>query len=155
MFQDVEYGPCDVQLLVGADHARRNLAAVGANHLRVYLIARRVKFQPDAVEAVANARPERNGVFADAAREDERIEPAQRRGERADPFSGLIRKNRQRLGGARVALLARQQVAHIGAGFRNAEQAGLHIDHLVELGGGHAFGAGEVREQSGVKVARA
>ena len=53
-----------------------------------------------------------------AAGEDQRIEPAQRRGKRADPFARLITEQRHRLGRACVFRFASKQVAHVGAGFR-------------------------------------
>ena len=69
------------------------------------------------------------------AGEDQRVEPAQRGGQRADVLSRLIAEQRDRLGGARSELAAFEQVAHVRAAARDAEEPRLPIDEFVQSAG--------------------
>ena len=73
-------------------------------------------------------------------------------GERANAFPDLVTEDRDCLRGPDVMRLSLQQVMHIRAGLRDAQQAGMKIDHLIKLAGAHRFLACQVGDQSGVQI---
>src|ERR1035441_10519933 len=91
-------------------------------------------------------------VDPNAASEYQRLQAAQRRRKRADPFFHLVTKQSDRLSRPHVLRLALQQVAHVGTGFGYPEQPGLEIDHLVELLRAHFLTARQVPNQPGIEV---
>ena len=94
-------------------------------------------------QAVTNARPD-GGVLPDPAGEDERVHPAEGRGQGPDPLAGGVEEQLNGLGRPRVGGRSGQQVAEAGAGFRHAEQAGPTVHEVFELVGGQAVGPHEV-----------
>ena len=114
-----------------------------------------VEGDPEESEPLAGAAADLGGVLADAAGEDERVQPAEGRAEGPDPGLDPVAEQVDRLGRAGVALPTGQQVAQVGAGLRDPEEAGLLVDHAVEPLGRHALGVGEEREEPGVDVAAA
>ena len=83
------------------------------------------------------------------------VQPAEGRAEGPDPGLDPVAEQVDRLGRAGVALPTGQEVAQVGAGLRDPEEAGLLVDHAVEPLGRHALGVGEEREEPGVEVAAA
>src|SRR5205085_12434838 len=108
------------------------------------------KVQPNT-DAGAHLR----SVFADPAAKDECIEAAEPGREAADPFLRLVAEEVDRVGGTKIAGAAGKQIAHVRAGFRNAEQPRMTIDHVVKLLGAHVFGARDVPDEAGIEVSRA
>ena len=76
--------------------------------------------QADVQRALAGGA-DRSGVLADAAREDESVEPAERRRQRAELAADPVDEQLHRLGGARVG--AGEQLAHVAGRAGDAEQA--------------------------------
>ena len=120
-------------------------AASGGNPWGVGRVRRRV--EPEEAEFLADPRAHRRTVLPDAADENERVQSTERGGKATDPFACLVAEQGDRVGGARVLRLARQQVTHVGAGFRNPQQPGPMVDHIAELPGGHPFGSAPDKER--------
>lgn len=62
-------------------------------------------------------------------------------------------KQRHGLGGPNVRGFPGKQIPHVGAGFGDAEQTGFAVDQMRELRRGQIFGAGQVADQSRIKIA--
>src|SRR5215208_7738569 len=77
-------------------------------------------------------------MLADAAREDEGVEPAKSSGQSPQELLRLVTKESNRLGGVPVVRLAVQQVSHVRARPRDAEQSGLLVEEIAHFGRGHA-----------------
>ena len=73
--------------------------------------------------------------------------------QRADPLLRLVAEQLDRLGRPDVVVLPGQQIAHVGAGLRDAEQAGFVVDQVVELVGRHPLGPRQEPDQARVEVA--
>src|SRR3569832_537647 len=80
----------DHLLFVRAEDANPHPADDQGKHNREHHEARRIQLDTEEVESLAYARTNGRRVFADAAGEDQRIDPAQRRGMGADLFLRLI-----------------------------------------------------------------
>ena len=113
------------------------------------------QFHAEKLEPLANPAADVGRVLADPAGEHERVEPAEGRGHRADPFFRLVAEQGQGLGRPDVRRLAAEQVPHVAAGLGNAQQAAAVIDQLVKLLGRHLLAAGQEREQAGIEIAGA
>ena len=74
-------------------------------------------------------------VLTDPPGEHQCVQPAERGGEGADPLLRLVAKQFDRLGRPDIAILPFQEIAHVGTGFRDAQQAGLVVHEAVELVG--------------------
>ena len=86
----------------------------------------------------ARRRPRRSGphrcrVLADAGGEDEAVQPAERRGQRADVARDAMDEDLD--GEARRAARARQQVAEVGGDAGQAEHAGAAVEQVLHLRG--------------------
>src|SRR5215212_1329163 len=77
-------------------------------------------------------------MLADAAREDEGVEPAKSSGQSPQELLHLVTKESDRLGSVPVLRLAVQQVSHVRARPRDAEEAGLLVEEIAHLGRGQA-----------------
>ena len=73
----------DHQVLVGRNDPDRTRAAVDADDRVMVRVPLGIDADAEMREPVAHVPAHRRGVLADAAREDERVEPAQDRRERA------------------------------------------------------------------------
>src|SRR5437867_13115133 len=80
----------DHQVLVGRDHADRARTSVGTDDGVVSRVPLRIDVDPEVLEPGTRFPAHRRGVLADPAREDERVDPAQDRGERADVLAELV-----------------------------------------------------------------
>ena len=145
----------DHQFFIRAHDAHRDATGRRGNQRRVLRVAGGVEFDAEVAESFAYASANGRAVFPNAGGEHQRVQSAEGGGKCADPFLDLIAKQRDRLGRPRVAPFTFEQVAHVGAGLRHAEQAGLEIDEFVELLGAHFFGARQVPNESGIEVAGA
>ena len=114
-----------------------------------------VEFDAEKAESVADPLADERRVFADAAGEHQRVQSAQRRREGADPFLGLVAKQRDRFRRPHVLRFTVEQVTHVGTGLRHAEQPGLVVHHFLKLRRGHALGARQVVDQARIEVAGA
>ena len=70
-------------------------------------------------------------ALTDPAGEDERIQPAERRAERAGLLLDLVNEEFDRLGGRRIVAASLQQRAHVVADARHSEQAAALGEHVV------------------------
>src|SRR5437773_10096415 len=122
----------DNQVLVGWNHADRAGASVGTDDLIVSRVPLGIEADAEVLEAGTRFQAHWRGVLADPAREDERVDPAQDRGERADVLAELMAEELDRLGGRRLTLADGQQRLHVRADSGNAEEAGLVIDEALE-----------------------
>ena len=86
-----------------------------------------VGIQADAEKFEARADPltDRRRVLADAAGKDQRVQPAERRDERAEKLVRLIAEQLNRLGRAWRRTSRSSEIAHVARSTRDAEEAGL------------------------------
>ncbi len=97
-------------------------------------------------------------MLADAAGEDEGAQAAEGGGEGAELFFGRVAEEIDGVGGTGVGGVSRaggEEIAHVGAGFGDAEEAALRGDEFVGVSGGELQVVHEIDEQAGVHVARA
>src|SRR5262249_22407575 len=80
----------DHELVVGGDDAHGGGASVGADDLLRGTVSIAVDVDAEVLETGADAFAHGRGVLSDASREDERVEPAERRRESAERLSHLI-----------------------------------------------------------------
>ena len=110
----------------------------------------------DSEESQSRADPaaDLGSVLTDPPGEDKGVDPAERGGEGADPLLRLITEQFDRLGRPDVDILPFQEIAHIGAGFRDAQQAGLVVHEAVELVDRHPFSPRQEPDQAWIEIAR-
>jgi hypothetical protein len=80
---------------------------------RILHIALPVEFDAQKTESVADPLPHGRRVLADAAGEHQGVQSAQRRGESADPFLGLVAKKSNRFGRPHIMGFAVEEVTHV------------------------------------------
>jgi hypothetical protein len=92
--------PGDHQIFVCRHDANRHRGAVAGDDPRVRHVA--IGIEPDAekLEALADALPDGCRVLADAARENEGVEPAKSSGQSPQKLLRLVTEESDRLGGA-------------------------------------------------------
>ena len=132
--QQMTHVPGDHQVFVGLHHAHDHAAAVARDDRRVSGVAFGVELETEELEALADAFADGGGVFADPGREDQRVEPAEHGGERAHGLPREVAKQGDGVGGAWIARLLAEQVAHVAAEPRHAEESGLVIDEPIQRG---------------------
>src|SRR5947199_222300 len=108
---------------------------------------------PEMLEAAARLLAHRSGAFADPAREDERVDSTQHRGERADVLAEHIAEELDRLGRVRLGRAGLEERLHIGCRARHAEEAGLVVDEAFDRAGIESLVREQVHEHAGVEVA--
>src|SRR5205814_421466 len=81
----------DHQVLVGRDHPDRAGAYVGTDDRVMAGVPLEIEADAEMLESGAHFPAHWRGVLADPAREDEGVDPAQDRGERADVLAPLPR----------------------------------------------------------------
>jgi hypothetical protein len=84
------------EFFVRANDAERNPAGRCGNHALIYCVSLFFEFDSKEFQPSANPGADRGRILADATSEDERVQPAQRRRECADPFLDLVAKQRDR-----------------------------------------------------------
>jgi hypothetical protein len=114
-----------------------------------------IEFDSKESQPIANPGANSGSVLTDAAREHQCVESAESRRECANPFLDLVAKQSHGFRRPHVLLFALQQVAHVGTRFRNAEQSGFEIDHLIETLGVHVPRLSQIPDQPGVDIAGA
>src|SRR5918993_4070863 len=120
----------DHQVFVGRHDADSHRGIVAGDDRRVRRVALGVDPDAEELEALADALSHWRGVLADAAREDEGVEPAESSSHSPQELLRLVTKKSDRLGGAPVVRLAVEQVSHVCARPRDAEEAGLLVDEI-------------------------
>ena len=109
-----------------------------------------------ATRAAGRPRPDLHRVLADPAREDERIEAAERGRHRRDARDEPVHVDVE---GQRAALVARprpgEHLAHVAGAPRQAEQAGLAVEGALGLLGSQARLAHDPQHEPGIDRARA
>ena len=103
----------------------RTLTRPASGEISGAFFALRFWFELDAekAESVADPLADERRVFADAAGEDERVQSTERSGEGADPFLGLIAKQRHRFRRPNVVGFPCEQIAQVGTGLRKRRAA--------------------------------
>lgn len=91
------------------------------------------------MEAGADAGTDAGLVLTDAAGEGEQVETTQGGTVAADVFFDLVTEVGDGFGGSFVTAFFKQQVFHVGAGFGDAEQAGLMVDEPADMFHGYFF----------------
>ena len=114
-----------------------------------------VELEPEVLEPLAGLPSDGGGPLADAAGEDEQVEPAQRRREGADTLSELIAEHGDGLGGGRLPIPPLQQRLHVRARSRDAQQARLVVHEPLQPVGIIAFPSQQVDRDAGVQVSAA
>src|SRR5215211_5864461 len=117
--------PGDHQIFVGRHDEDGHRGGVAGDDGRVRRVAIGVEPDAEELEALADALPDGRGVLADAARENESVEPAKSSGQSPQKLLRLVTKESDRLGGAPILWLAVQQLSHVRARPGDAEEAGL------------------------------
>ena len=145
----------DHQVLVGWDHSDRAGAFVGTDDRVVARVPLGIEADAEMLEAGARFPAHRRGVLADPAREDEGVDPAQDRGERADVLAELMAEELDRVGRRRLTCAHGEQHLHVRADAGHAEKAGLVIDEACERRHVVAFVRQEMDEDAGIEIAAA
>ena len=145
----------DHQLFVGADDPDLDRPLVGRDQEGAGCVSAFVQGDPEESQALTNAAADLGRVLTDPAGEHQGVQPAQRGGEGADPLLRLVAKQLDCLGRPDIGILPCQEIAHVGAGFRDPEQAGLVVHEAVELVGRHSLGPRQEPNQARIEVARA
>ena len=99
------------QVLVGLDHIGGDAAPGHADARPALAVGGLVELQTEPAASAANGGTNRCRILADTGGEDDPVETAEGRGERADLESGAMVKDLQRK--PRSGLLARQQLTEI------------------------------------------
>jgi hypothetical protein len=95
-----------------------------------------------------------SGSFSPIARgEHQRVEPAQRGGERAELAADAVHEELDREFRARVPALL--ELAHVVGDARDAEQAGLVVEQLLDRLRVHAVALHEIEQDAGIERAGA
>src|SRR5215831_12462815 len=103
--------PRDHQLLVGRDDEGRNLAARCADARRAVAVGFAIELDSEPRGVAAYSFPQARAVLADAGREHDRLEAAQRGGERSQLASDPVDKEIDRE--LRLRGVARFERAHV------------------------------------------
>ena len=146
--------PGDHQVFVGFHHAHDHSAAVVRDDRRVPGAAFDVEAETQELEALADAFTDGGGVVANPGREEQRVDPAERGDERAHGLPREVAEQGERVGGAWIARLLPEQVAHVAAEPRHAEESGLMIDEPVQRRSLHALRFEEMQEHARIQIAR-
>ena len=153
--RETSRGLGDHQLFVGADDPDLDRTLVGRDQEGVGRVSAFVQGDPEESQSRADPAADLGRVLTDPAGEHQCVQPAERGGEGADPLLRLVAKQFDRLGRPDIDLLPFQEIAHVGTGFRDAQQAGLVVHEAVELVGRHPFGLRQEPDQSRIDVAGA
>src|SRR5205823_7141585 len=102
----------DHALFVRGDHAHDAGTCVDADDVARGVVRGAIDAHAEVLEAGADSFAHGRRVLADAAGEDERVEPAESRGESADRLARLVREHFDGERGAGVALSALEQRLH-------------------------------------------
>ena len=133
--------------LVGITHAAVRLAAVLMRG-PCFAFARRVELDAEPGRLPAHPLADRRRVLADAGGEDDRVEAAERRGERAELAADPVDEEVD--GELRPRLGRLEQRAHVARHARDAEQAGLAVDQLLDRPRVHPALVHQVQDDAGV-----
>src|SRR5687768_2810625 len=107
------------RLLIGLDNADRHPAGILRDDRLVALIAAWIELDADVLEARADLRAHGRGVLADAAGEDEQIEPPKYSCKRPDGLARRVTEERDRVIGGMIGRATVEQVAHVIARSRD------------------------------------
>ena len=92
-------------------------------------------------------------MFADAAGEHQGVKAAERGRECTEPLGCLVTKHRDGKSTSRIGVFARQEIPHVGARFRDAQESGSTGEQIVQLLSRKSLGAGKVSHDTGIEVA--
>ena len=140
-------------LFVGGHDGDGYPAGRGVDTRGVRFVGALIQFQTQPADKLDDFLANHRGVFANAAGEDERIQPLHGSGQRADGTRNAVAEQIHRF--ARFGRIRFEQVAHVLADARDAQQAGLFVEQLGDGGGIHVFALHEVEQHAGVDNAAA
>src|SRR5208337_111535 len=117
------------QVFICRDYSNHTAGVDGANRICVGVISLAFELDAKMFQATARLPSHRSGSFANAARENQKIESAQRGGERADLLSELIAKHLHRQRSIWCGVSSFEQHPHIGDA-RYADQSRLMVHKI-------------------------
>ena len=152
--ENADSGPRDHQFLVGANDAD-DAAGVREISGAFFGIALLVQFDAEETQTFADALPDRRRVLADAAREDQRVQSAQRRRKGADPFLGLVAKQRHRFRRPNICASrsSKSRMSELVSEMPSSPDSWLTIS--LKLLSRHLLGSRQIRDQARIQIARA
>src|SRR5262249_53589553 len=112
----------------GRDDPRRHARSFAADSRPSACVRVVVELEPKPGRVAAHPGPDRGGMLADPSREHERVEPAERRGERAKLTSDSIDEKVDGLCGLRAR--ACEKYLHIARDARDAKEPGFFIEQF-------------------------
>src|SRR5262245_52911126 len=124
------------QFLVRRDDPYRYGTVGGADSRPPAEIGGRIEASAQPSPIFADARPDGSSVLADTGREHEDVEAAQRGRERTEVTTDPIHEEIDRVG--RLAGGTREQLAHVVADARYAEESGSMVEKIGDLVDAHA-----------------
>src|SRR5439155_22201988 len=143
----------DHQVLVGGDHPDRAGAFIGTDDRVMAGVPLGIEADAEMLESGAHFPAHWRGVLADPAREDEGVDPAQDRGERANVLTELMGEELYRVGSRRLTCAHGEQDLHVSTNAGHAEKAGLVIDEAFERRHVVAFVRQKMDEDAGIQIA--
>ena len=111
----------------------------------------RIELDAEPGQLLGDARPHGRRVLADAGREHEGVEPAERRRQHAGVEADAIDEIVERERGPRIG--ARLELAHVVADAGQALQAALVVEQLLHRGGAHALLIDQIEHDAGIDLA--
>ncbi|ABA53469.1 hypothetical protein BURPS1710b_A1059 [Burkholderia pseudomallei 1710b] len=123
--------PRDHLLLVGRHDEHRDAAPVAADGLRIARVRVRIELDAEPAQPLAYRRARLRLMLADARREHERVEAAERRREPRGLARDPEREQFERV--ARAGRRIGEQRARVAAHARHAEQARAVVQHLLDV----------------------
>ena len=122
----------DDRFFVGANHADGGACVVGRDHRITHAVSAFFEGDSQGTRGRHGFGEDLGRILTDAARKDQEVKAPQGGGQAADGCAGAVAEHRDGFGCAHVSGPACEEVAHVGTGFGNAEQARFVVDHAME-----------------------
>ena len=148
-------GSGDQRLFIGTDDADSHPAVLGRDERGAGGVTVLVQRDPEELQPFADAAAGLRRVLADPSGEDDGIKTTKCRRQRPEPRLRPVAEECNGLGRPDVFVLPGEKVAKVGAGLRDAEQAGFVIDEVMELVNRQPPGPHQVANQAGIDIAAA
>src|SRR5215472_1506653 len=143
----------DHEILVGFYHISADAALRRADARLLLSVGGLVELDPEPGAGPADGAAHGCRVFADACGEDDPVETAERRCERADLASGSIIKHLERK--SRPQLRAGQQLAKIRGNTREPQHAGTSVEQIDQRVARHPLLLDQMQHDTGIERAAA
>src|SRR3989344_6095068 len=112
---------------IGGHNANGDGVLLWGNNGEMLGISVRIDGDPEKAEPLAHAGTDGARLFSDAAAEHECVEAAEHRAVRAQPASDAVTEELHRFRRLSVVRLCLQEIAHVTAPFRYAEESRFRI----------------------------